>query len=917
MAESFVLYEGEKIADELITRVRIGSEVTVIPDYAFLGYTNLTEVQLPEGLEVVGRGAFLNCKSLRSVTLPSTATVLGNGAFYGCINLVELQFDEGLNIIGKDAFCDCMTLQSVTTPSTVTELCRRAFRGCSGLTKLKLNDGLEIIGQEVFHNCAALRSVTIPSTVIEWGSGAFYGCSNLVELQLNEGLKIIGMAAFYFCSALRSVTLPSTVTKLCRGAFHDCSGLNELKLNEGLEIIGREAFRNCRALRSVTLPSTVNKLGEGAFQGCNNLSEVILLGGERFMNQDFLVHGLFNEEQGLLNQRSLYDFLVVRQVLGCYAFHNCPLNKVKVSMPKVLSERMERLPRECRRSIEERLQGLDRLEVTQDGNVLACFPTIDMINGYVHVRDTNLETARSVHRFLRWIAFHELKESTILIELAMWKSKIDDSVSELPREDCRVAIPGPAKTAIMEYCGFTGFLRPAIDVPHLVPNPLPKPDRPERRAGHHAGGAEPYARLGGDALPDPREGEQGAESAEQSRHALDEEGQDQVAVRVPGLVGRAERLPERAGEVAREVLRERRRRRPGRREGRVGLEGARLRQPVRVRGQRGRRPARRGGVHEHPGRDPPPRPGVSRATPPRRRRPVPLPPSLPPVLLGRGEHGRLPPPVHRVGHREHERHDVRARTGGADLVSPHPRAVAVLPLCSLVLVVPDAPPGVLDEYHVARVEPSRLVASTLGRASHDDLEWGQGHDIFGRRGAAGVARLVLESRLGSALRLVEVHPVHDDRVPLRVDAPRHVAEHAAHEGQALGRAAHGAALEVRQVGVGLVGEAGGRDEVRDARPDVRLDVRRDEEAGGGIGVGLEGSVGGRRPDVVAPAAFRGEAEGERREEDAGQPHPVYPSVGVNRPLWRSYGQSSQSFACLRRQVSKVVKGQTKSRFLPS
>ena len=34
-------------------------------------------------------------------------------------------------------------------------------------------------------------------------------------------------------------------------------------------------------------------------------------------------------------------------------------------------------------------------------------------------------------------------------------------------------------------------------------------------------------------------------------------------------------------------------------------------------------------------------------------------------------------------------------------------------------------------------------------------------------------------------------------------------------------------------------------------------------------VGSEGSVSGRRHDAVAPAAFRGEAEGERREEDAG------------------------------------------------
>ena len=45
----------------------------------------------------------------------------------------------------------------------------------------------------------------------------------------------------------------------------------------------------------------------------------------------------------------------------------------------------------------------------------------------------------------------------------MWKSRIDDTTSELSRADSRVAIPGPAKATIMEYCGFVGFLEPAIE----------------------------------------------------------------------------------------------------------------------------------------------------------------------------------------------------------------------------------------------------------------------------------------------------------------------------------------------------------------------------------------------------------------------------------------------------------------------
>ena len=60
------------------------------------------------------------------------------------------------------------------------------------------------------------------------------------------------------------------------------------------------------------------------------------------------------------------------------------------------------------------------------------------------------------------IVFHELKESSIVIELAMCKSRIDGT-TPVRREDCRVAIPDPAKKLVMEYCGFMGFLEPVIE----------------------------------------------------------------------------------------------------------------------------------------------------------------------------------------------------------------------------------------------------------------------------------------------------------------------------------------------------------------------------------------------------------------------------------------------------------------------
>ena len=174
------------------------------------------------------------------------------------------------------------------------------------------------------------------------------------------------------------------------------------------------------------------------------------------LNKRFLERGLFSGE-GALNEKRL------NEMIGLLAFASCPLTAIKISISRVISQRMAKLPHECRLSVEGRIRGLRRLEMTQDGTILACFPFTRVSSGdfdHVDVKDLNNQTAESLHRVLSLISFHELKESSILIELAMWKSRLEE---DRARSDRRISVPDPAKSLIMEYCGFTDFLEPAIE----------------------------------------------------------------------------------------------------------------------------------------------------------------------------------------------------------------------------------------------------------------------------------------------------------------------------------------------------------------------------------------------------------------------------------------------------------------------
>ena len=112
----FLLYEGGEVAESLrtnITRICVAPHVTEIPNEAFYGCHRVVEVQLNEGLEIIGRYVFGKCSAVH-VTIPLTVTNLGRGAFLQCSNLAKVQPNEGLQVIGESAFKGCAALQSVT-----------------------------------------------------------------------------------------------------------------------------------------------------------------------------------------------------------------------------------------------------------------------------------------------------------------------------------------------------------------------------------------------------------------------------------------------------------------------------------------------------------------------------------------------------------------------------------------------------------------------------------------------------------------------------------------------------------------------------------------------------------------------------------------------------------------------------------
>ena len=139
----------------------------IIGKYAFYN-TQLSHIELPEGLKRIETGAFEKCK-LKSISLPSSLTHIGEMAF------------------------GSSSLEAVTIPGSVEVLEDSVFSGCDNLKTVVISDGVKEI-RSAFARLRSLESVTLPSTLEKLhgpdrdGGGSFVRCENLKELIIPENL---------------------------------------------------------------------------------------------------------------------------------------------------------------------------------------------------------------------------------------------------------------------------------------------------------------------------------------------------------------------------------------------------------------------------------------------------------------------------------------------------------------------------------------------------------------------------------------------------------------------------------------------------------------------------------------------------------------------------------------------------------
>ena len=244
-----------------VTEVKIpskinGLDVKCVGYGAFMDCTELTSVEIPDGVISISINAFKNCPSLESIKIPESVSFIGSSAFGGTkylenfkdidgfviindilykykeqSNVTDVTIPDNINLICGNAFSDCPNIKNVTISDGVTNIYDRAFEDCTSLESVKVPDSVNNIGGFAFSNCIALKDVTIPNGVIYISRSTFNNCKSLESIDIPDSVTFITCYAFEGCTSLKMVRIPSSVETLQYNWFKDCSSLSTIVID--------------------------------------------------------------------------------------------------------------------------------------------------------------------------------------------------------------------------------------------------------------------------------------------------------------------------------------------------------------------------------------------------------------------------------------------------------------------------------------------------------------------------------------------------------------------------------------------------------------------------------------------------------------------------------------------------------------
>lgn len=292
-----------------------------------IGYINVRNLIIPEGVEVINDDAIQNT-NITSLTLPSTLKELKHYSLAYNYSLQKLTINDAAVTIGYGAFAYCHALETIDFGSNLIRIEADAFYNNS-LSSISLPGSLTSISEQAFKSCYNLREISIDSANENYKvfDGALYNATltNLVilpigrsnQITLASELNAINVAIFNenkfsainiennevfasFDGALYSkayetlivgpgtkakITLHSATNFIGYEAFYGNKNLTTIVFNEQLNTINERAFHSSE-LKELNFPTSLKIIKQGAFSSSINITKITFNEGLELIGED-------------------------------------------------------------------------------------------------------------------------------------------------------------------------------------------------------------------------------------------------------------------------------------------------------------------------------------------------------------------------------------------------------------------------------------------------------------------------------------------------------------------------------------------------------------------------------------------------------------------------------------------------------
>ena len=255
---------------DVITKVTVGNNVTIIEEYAFGWCTSLEEVVLGASVKSISETAFEGVTdeseepSLK-LTIPET---LEDVSGIGIENIINIQYIIIYVVDGGKAENYFQTFNYITInvyppqqPSTDNEQPSTDTQQPPADTQQPPAD-------------------TQQTVVV----GKQYTVKNLkYKVTSAKNVMVVGVAK----KKITKITIPAQVTilgasfkvtEVGKKAFKKCDKLKTVVIGSNVKTIGDEAFMKCTALKKITIGKNVKTIGKKAFYGDKKLKNIIFKG---------------------------------------------------------------------------------------------------------------------------------------------------------------------------------------------------------------------------------------------------------------------------------------------------------------------------------------------------------------------------------------------------------------------------------------------------------------------------------------------------------------------------------------------------------------------------------------------------------------------------------------------------------------